>query len=234
MLRFTRIIATACLAALLSACASHDRADSGYVFVYLKTGPNSATNSPQQKQEIFKGHMSNMKRLGAERKLLIAGPFAKPADTTWRGLFVFDTPSIHEAQALVATDPGVQSGEFVAECHPLRATSRLREFFDIYKVEDAKRSAMPPDPTQTPVVRAYVIVTASDAAAAEHAIRACGLAEKVIWWGRLPADHAPGGVYVLDANEPGEVRDKLGDGPWVVDGWWSEKLLVKMPRVPID
>lgn len=234
MLRHPCIIVTACLVALLSACASHDRADSGYVFAYLKTGPTSATNSPQQKQEIFEGHMANMKRLGAERRLLIAGPFAKPADPTWRGLFVLDTPSVNEAQALVATDPGVQSGEFVAECHPLRASARLREFYDIYKVEDAKRAAAPPDPTQPRVVRPYVIVTTSDAASAEHEIRRSGLAERVIWWGRLPADRAHGGVYVVDASEPDEVRDKLGDGPWVVDGWWSDKLLVKMPRVPIE
>ncbi len=234
MLRHPSIIATAFLVAMLSACASHGRADSGYVFAYLKTGPTSATNSPQQKQVIFNGHMSNMKRLGAERKLLIAGPFAKPADPTWRGLFVFNTPSVNEAQALVATDPGVQSGEFVAECHPLRASARLREFFDIYNAEEANRSATPTDPTQPPVVRAYVIITASDAASAERAIRRSGLAESVIWWGRLPADQATGGVYVVDAKEPSDVRAKLGDGPWVVDGWWSHKLLVKMPRVPFE
>ena len=43
-----------------------------------------------------------------------------------------------------------------------------------------------------------------------------------------------GGVYVIDAKEPGDIRAMLGDGPWVVDGWWSDMLVEKVPRVPIE
>ncbi|MBL8761755.1 MAG: hypothetical protein JNL50_10675 [Phycisphaerae bacterium] len=232
-----RFIVTALLAALLlslAACATRGHADADYVFTYLKTGPSSAANTPAQKQEIFKGHMANMKRLADERKLIIAGPYAKPADPTWRGLFIFDTPSIDVARTLVATDPGVVAGEFVAECIPLRATSRLREFADIFKAEDAKRSAAPRDPTEPPPIRAYVIVTARDAAMTENALKSAGLAGAVIWWGRFAERTSAGGVYVIDAKEPGDVRAKLTDGPWIVDGWWSDTLLEKLPRVPMD
>lgn len=218
----------------LAACATRGHADADFVFAYLKTGPSSATNTPAQKQEIFKGHMANMKRLADERTLIIAGPYAKPADPTWRGLFIFDTPSIDEARKFVATDPGVVAGEFVAECIPLRATARLREFYDIFKAEDAKRSATPRDPTQPPPIRAYVIVTAKDASKAEAALKSHQLDASVIWWGRFADSTNPGGVYVIDAKEPGDIRTMLGDGPWVVDGWWSDILVEKVPRVSIE
>ena len=232
-----RPIVTALLASMLlslAACATRGHADARFVFVYLKTGPSSAANTPAQKQEIFKGHMANMKRLADERTLIIAGPYAKPADPTWRGLFIFDTPSVDEARTFVATDPGVVAGEFVAECIPLRATSRLREFSDIFRAEDTKRSAAPRDPTQPPPVRAYVIVTAKDAGNAEAALKSHQLDAAVIWWGRFGGSASPGGVYVIDAKEPGDVRAKLGDGPWVVDGWWSDILVEKVPRVSIE
>jgi uncharacterized protein YciI len=214
-------------------CASTRGTEARYVFAYLKTGPNSSSHSPEQKKEIFAGHMANMKRLADERKLIIAGPFAKPADPTWRGLFILDTSSVEEARALVATDPGVISGEFVTECIPLRATPRLREFPDIYQAEDAKRSATPREASSPPPVRAYVMVTASDATQAERAIKANELAERVIWWGRFGGDASRDGVYVIDAKEVGESHAKLGEGPWVVDGWWSDTLLELIPRAPI-
>lgn len=214
-------------------CASTKGPDGHYVFAYLKTGPNSSGHTPEQKKEIFAGHMANMKRLASERKLIIAGPFAKPADPSWRGLFILDTASVEEARALVATDPGVISGEFNTECIPMRASARLREFPDIHQAGDAKRSATPRDPSSPPPVRAYVIVTAREATKAEAAIKANGLAERVLWWGRFGGDVKRGGVYVIDEKEVGNARAQLGDGPWVVDGWWSDTLLELLPRTPI-
>lgn len=234
MLRPIVIALLASMLLSLAACTTRGHADADYVFVYLKTGPSSATNTPAQKQEIFKGHMANMNRLADERKLIIAGPYAKPADPSWRGLFLFDTPSIDEARKFVATDPGVVAGEFVAECISLRATARLREFYDIFRAEDAKRSATPRDPTQPPPIRAYVIVTAKDAGKAEAALKSRQFDAPVIWWGRFADSTDPGGVYVIDAKEPGDIRAMLGDGPWVVDGWWSDMLVEKVPRVPIE
>lgn len=231
------MLVLACAVVLLGACASGSgqgpRRDADYVFVYLKTGPASATNTPAQKQEIFKGHMANMKRLSEGRKLLIAGPFDKPADTSWRGLFLFDVPSVEAARQLVATDPGVRAGEFVAECVTMRGSTRLREFFDIYKAEDAKRNATPRNPTLPPPVRAFVIVTTRDVDRAINAIASAAMSDTVIWWGRFGGEDAPGGVLVFDADDAGKVRDQLGAGPWIVDGWWSDSLLTMMPRTPI-
>jgi hypothetical protein len=41
-------------------------------------------------------------------------------------------------------------------------------------------------------------------------------------------------VYVIDSKDQCDIRSKLGDGPWVVDGWWSDTLLEHIPRVPIE
>jgi hypothetical protein len=45
-----------------------------YILVILKTGP---TNVPEgkERQEIFKGHFANIRRLADEGKLAVAGPF---------------------------------------------------------------------------------------------------------------------------------------------------------------
>lgn len=98
-----------------------------YVLVVLKTGPNKVAAGPER-DEMFKGHFANMKRLGDAGKLAVAGPFMAqkgvPSDG-WRGLFIFAVPTVEEAQALVATDPVIQKGEMVAEFHPLYSSAAL-------------------------------------------------------------------------------------------------------------
>lgn len=85
-----------------------------YVFVLLKTGPNKMPAGPER-DEMFKGHFANMKRLAGEGKLVMAGPF--DGVDGWRGLFIFATPDIDEAKKLVATDPVIIKGEMLAEYH---------------------------------------------------------------------------------------------------------------------
>lgn len=85
-----------------------------YVFVLLKTGPNKMPAGPER-DEMFKGHFANMKRLAAEGKLVMAGPF--DGVDGWRGMFVYATPDIEEAKKYVATDPVIIKGEMVAEYH---------------------------------------------------------------------------------------------------------------------
>ena len=85
-----------------------------YVFVLLKSGPNKMPAGPER-DDMFKGHFANMKRLAAEGKLVMAGPF--DGVDGWRGLFIFATPDIDEAKKLVATDPVIIKGEMLAEYH---------------------------------------------------------------------------------------------------------------------
>lgn len=89
-----------------------------YVFCILKTGPKDAEiQDAKQRSEIFAGHMANMKRLGDEGKLALAGPFGKN-NRAYRGIFLFNVATIEEAQKLVETDPVITSGMMVAELTP--------------------------------------------------------------------------------------------------------------------
>jgi uncharacterized protein YciI len=93
-----------------------------YVLVILKSGPNRMAAGPER-DEMFKGHFANMKRLADAGKLALAGPF-DGADG-WRGLFILAVPDIDEARQLVATDPVVASGEMVPEFHKYYGTAAL-------------------------------------------------------------------------------------------------------------
>ncbi len=216
----------------LGACRMHEHARTRYVFTYLKTGPSSSGHTPERKQEIFKQHMANIQRLAEKRQLLIAGPFAKPSDSTWRGIFVFDVPTVAEAQSLVATDEGVAAGEFSVECVEMSTTPRLRQYFDIYKAESAKRSTGSQEPSQ-PAIRAYVMVTADNFAQVRDRVSRSDLADRVVWWGKFSGSKS-GGVCVIDAKTTDIVQRSLGDGGWSIDVWWSDSLLTMIPRVPMD
>lgn len=85
-----------------------------YVFVLLKSGPNKIPVGAER-DEMFKGHFANMKRLAADGKLVSAGPF--DGVDSWRGMFIFATADIEEAKKYVATDPVIVKGEMVAEYH---------------------------------------------------------------------------------------------------------------------
>ena len=85
-----------------------------YVLCILKTGPRDAEVKGDERKEIFAGHFANIGRLAAEGKLAVAGPFGKN-DKSYRGLYIFNVPTIEEAEKLVVLDPAVKAGVFVPE-----------------------------------------------------------------------------------------------------------------------
>lgn len=85
-----------------------------YVHVVLKTGPTPVAPGPER-DEMFRGHFANIKRLAAEGLLVHAGPF--DGVDGWRGLYIFALPDIEQVKKLVATDPVVARGEMTAEYH---------------------------------------------------------------------------------------------------------------------
>ncbi len=93
-----------------------------YVLVVLKTGPNKMPPGPER-DEMFRGHFANMKRLAGEGKLVLAGPF--DGVDGWRGLFIFAVSDIDEARQLAATDPVLVNGEMVAEYHKYYGSAAL-------------------------------------------------------------------------------------------------------------
>jgi len=93
-----------------------------YVLVVLKTGPNPMA-AGKERDEMFKGHFANIKRLASEGKLVLAGPF--DGVNGWRGLFIFAVSDIEEARKLTSTDPVISSGEMVAEFHKYYGSAAL-------------------------------------------------------------------------------------------------------------
>jgi len=85
-----------------------------YVLCILKTGPNDAAITGDQRKAIFEGHFANIGRLADEGKLAVAGPFGKN-DKAYRGLYIFNVTTIEEAEKLVALDPAVKAGVFVPD-----------------------------------------------------------------------------------------------------------------------
>ena len=101
-------------AELAKSLGGNDNGMRRYVFVVLRTGPNKVPAGPER-TEMFAGHMANIQRLANERKLAYAGPLDGVDGA--RGIFIYAVESIHEAKALVATDPVIIKGEMVAEYH---------------------------------------------------------------------------------------------------------------------
>ena len=163
--------------------------------------------------------MANMSRLASEKKLVIAGPFNKPADATWRGIFILDVASLDRAREIVSTDPGIQSGVFIQEAHPFAASPALRRTFELDKKFNAARAANPTEPLTN--IRAYVMMTATDGARAAVAIKASTLSTALIFCGTHTDTRA--GVFVLDFESVAEVhaliaKEDIDLGPCVVDG----------------
>lgn len=85
-------------------------------FAFLTRGEKWTPEKTPATEEIQKGHMANINRLAAMKKLIAAGPFGD--NGRLRGIFVFRVGSLEEAKTLTATDPAVQAGRLAMDIHP--------------------------------------------------------------------------------------------------------------------
>ena len=108
--------------ALAASLGADDYGMRYYVLVILKTGPTPMPPG-EERDEMFRGHFANMKRLAADGKLALAGPL--DGVDGWRGLFILAVTDLEDAAALVATDPVVINGEMVAEYHKYYGSAAL-------------------------------------------------------------------------------------------------------------
>ena len=90
-----------------------------YLLVILKTGPkDKEISDKKQRDELFKGHFSNMSEMAKAGKLRLAGPFATKNELGYRGIFLLDVKDEEEAKALLQNDPTIKNGVFEVEILP--------------------------------------------------------------------------------------------------------------------
>jgi uncharacterized protein YciI len=99
-----------------------------YAFVVLKTGPKNY-NDPAFVTECFRGHMENIERLVATGELVVAGPFHKN-DAQFRGVFLFDVPTVEAAEKLLQTDPAIAAGLLAYDIYLWYGSAALPAYLD--------------------------------------------------------------------------------------------------------
>ncbi len=88
-----------------------------YFMAFLKKGPNR-DQSPEETQQIQKGHLAYMNELAQSGQLNIAGPFGGSGDGEMQGVVIYNVPTLEKATQLVSNDPAVIAGRLIIEVLP--------------------------------------------------------------------------------------------------------------------
>jgi len=97
-----------------------------YVLVILKTGTANITDK-NVRDSLFRGHFSNINKLVEQKKLIVAGPLDKNANS-YRGIFIFDVPDFEEVQQLLKGDPTINEKIFEVEMYHWYGSAALPEY----------------------------------------------------------------------------------------------------------
>jgi uncharacterized protein YciI len=87
-----------------------------YYFGILVKGPKWSAEESPERAKIQEGHMAHLTAMNKAGKLVVAGPFMDDGD--WRGILIYRTKTIEEAQSLANDDPAVKTGRLRVAMHP--------------------------------------------------------------------------------------------------------------------
>lgn len=106
-----------------------------YIMALLKEGPNRNQDSTEAAR-IMAAHLKNIGKMADEGKLIVAGPFLDEGDL--KGIYIFDVPTMEEAQKLTESDPAIKSGRLIMELHPWYGSAALIESAKVHKAVQKK------------------------------------------------------------------------------------------------
>ena len=96
-----------------------------YCFGFLNAYPDRKEIPEAQAEEIQKGHLAHMQRMGIAGHLLAAGPLLTPGGP--RGIVLYRCTSVQEAQQWTLQDPAVQNKRLVLEVYRWRGPDGMGE-----------------------------------------------------------------------------------------------------------
>ncbi len=99
--------------ALADSLGADERGMKMYVLVILKTGPRPDVTQPVR-DSLMKGHFGFINRMSDKGLLVMAGPLDKN-ERQYRGIYVFNVPTVEQAKAMAKEDPSIQAGYFDVE-----------------------------------------------------------------------------------------------------------------------
>ena len=87
-----------------------------YYFGVLMKAPKWTAEATPERAKIQEGHLQHLQTMWKAGKLVLAGPLADDGD--WRGVLIYRTKTLEEAQRLANDDPAVKAGRLVVTMHP--------------------------------------------------------------------------------------------------------------------
>jgi len=106
-----------------------ERGMKSYVLVILKTGP-AVIEKGAKRDSLFAGHFSNMDRLAADGKLIIAGPIGTN-EKSYRGIFILNTATLDEAREILKSDPTIRTGIFETDLFEWYGSAAISEYLKV-------------------------------------------------------------------------------------------------------
>jgi uncharacterized protein YciI len=86
-----------------------------YFIAFLKSGPNRS-QSEEEANKLQSAHLAHLGKMYELGYADISGPFGDDGD--FRGITIYNVPTLEMADSLANSDPMVKAGRLVIELHP--------------------------------------------------------------------------------------------------------------------